>query len=72
MRLVVHMSDATCTHPNGNAHVYLAGSGTDTITVEATSLVAGTTYVSLVPGFVHSTEDGTANRAVTCYPLPVS
>jgi hypothetical protein len=72
MRLVVHMGDATCTHPNGNAHLYLAGVGTDTITVDATSLVAGTTYISIAPGFVRSADDGTANRAVACYPLPVS
>jgi hypothetical protein len=40
--------------------------------VEASSLLAGTTYISIVPGFVHSADDGTANRAVACYPLPVS
>jgi len=71
--LVVHAAgDSTCSTPNGNAHEYLAGIGTDTITTDATSLVAGTTYVSIASGFVKNAADGTENERVLCVAIAVS
>ena len=71
MQLVVHQSDSTCSNPQGNAHEYLAGVGTDTLTVDATSLVVGTTYISISPGFAKSADDGTAMVGVRCIPITV-
>jgi hypothetical protein len=46
--------------------------GTDTITTDATSLVAGTTYISIGSGFVNNAQDGTPNTAVGCTAISVS
>lgn len=71
--LVVHAAgDSSCSSPNGNAHEYLAGMGTDTITTDASSLVAGTTYVSIASGFVKNAGDGTENERVLCVAIAVS
>lgn len=72
MRVLVHGADSACRALSGNAHVYLAGQGTDTITVDATSLVAGTTYISVISGFVTSVDDGTPNRTARCVPVRVA
>lgn len=72
MQLVSHMTDSTCSSPNGNAHEYLSGVGTDTITVEATSLVVGTTYISISPGFVKNPVDGTPLKWVRCLGIAIS
>ncbi len=71
MQLVVHQSDSTCSNPQGNAHEYQAGVGTDTLTVDATSLVVGTTYISISPGFAKSADDGTPMAWVRCIPIIV-
>lgn len=85
MRLIVFGADASCSMPQGNAHEYLAGVGTDTITVDATSLAAGTTYILIGEGFVRDAADGTTFSAAAappngkpagfggiCFPIPVS
>jgi len=72
MRLIVYGADSTCGTPAGNAHAYLAGVGTDTITTDASSLVAGTTYVSIIGGFVLNAQDGAENTTVNCIGIPVS
>jgi hypothetical protein len=72
MSLVVYGSDPTCAVPAGNAHDYLAGAGTDTITTDATSLVAGTTYVTVHSGFVKNALDGTPNATAVCIPIQVT
>ena len=72
MQLVVHTTDSSCSSPAGNAHAYLAGVGTDTLTVDATSLVVGTTYISIAPGFAKAKADGKAMRWVRCFPLTVA
>lgn len=72
MQLVVFSGDSACSTPAGNAHQYLAGVGTDTLTVEASSLVVGTTYISVNPGFAKSAaSDGTAMAGVRCVPITV-
>lgn len=71
MQLVVHTTDSTCSSPKGNAQQFVAGVGTDTITVEATSLVVGTTYISISPGFVKAADDGKWLRSVPCLALQV-
>ncbi len=72
MQLVVHTTDSSCSSPNGNAHAYLAGVGTDTLIVDATSLVVGTTYISIAPGFAKAKADGKAMRWVRCFALTVA
>lgn len=72
MQLVVHTTDSTCSSPNGNAHEYLSGVGTDTITSDATSLVVGTTYISISPGFAKAADDGKAMRSVRCLAVKVT
>ena len=72
MQLVSHMSDSTCNAPNGNAHEYLSGVGTDTLRVEASSLVVGTTWISITPGFAKNPVDGTPMKWVRCIGIPIS
>jgi hypothetical protein len=72
MHLVVHMTDSTCSTPEGNAHVFLSGAGTDTLIVDATSLVVGTTYSSITPGFAKSRVSGKPMAWVRCLALPVT
>jgi len=72
MSLIVYGRDSSCSTPAGNAHEYLSGMGTDTITTDATSLVAGTTYISIGSGFVKNAQDGTPNPTVSCIAIPVS
>lgn len=72
MQLVVHTTDSSCSSSSGNAHAYLAGVGTGTLTVDATSLVVGTTYISIGPGFAKAKADGTAMRWVRCFALTVA
>ncbi len=72
MQLVVHTTDSTCSSPNGNAHEYLSGVGTDRITTDATSLVVGTTYISISPGFAKAADDGKAMRRVRCLAVKVT
>jgi len=67
----VHTTASTCSNPNGNAQKYLAGVGT-TITAEATSLVVGTTYISISPGFAKSAQGGIPMKAVACLALEVT
>ncbi len=64
MGLVVFGADRSGSTPQGNAHEYLAGVGTDTVTTDATSMASGTTYVSIASGFVRSAADGTPNAPV--------
>jgi hypothetical protein len=66
MNLIVYGDDATCQTPAGNGHRYLAGLGTRTVTVEATSLELGTTYIGVVSGFVEGHARPMPNRAVRC------
>ncbi len=71
MRLIVYGADSTCSTPQGNAHAYLSGMGTETITTDATSLVAGTTFISIASGFVKGAKADTENAAVTCVGISV-
>lgn len=66
MYLVVYGSDPTCAGPDGNSHMVLSGAGTATITLDATSLAAPTSYITLAPSFVTSVGTGVANEAVGC------
>jgi hypothetical protein len=72
MQLVVHTTDSTCSSPDGNAHEYLSGVGTTTLTVDVTSLVVGTTYISIAPGFAKGQADGKAMAWVRCLALEVT
>jgi hypothetical protein len=73
MNLIVFGADSGCSTPAGNAHEYLEGLGTDTITTDATSLVRGTTYIGIGAGFVKNVADGTFNTAaVSCLPISVT
>lgn len=72
MQLVVHTTDSSCSSPNGNAHEYLSGVGTDTLVVDATSLVVGTTYVSINPGFAKGKADGKPMSWVRCLAVQVT
>lgn len=71
MSLIVYGADRACSVPAGNAHEYLSGMGTDTITTDASSLVAGTTYISIGSGFVKSATGGAPNAPVACIPVSV-
>jgi len=71
MSLIVYGADSTCSTPAGNAHAYLAGMGTDTITTDATSLVVGTTYISIGSQFVRDAATGRENTPVVCVGIPV-
>ena len=71
MSLIVYGADRTCSTPAGNAHAYLAGRGTDTITTDATSLVVGTTYISIGTQFVRDAATGVENAPVVCVGIPV-
>jgi hypothetical protein len=73
MYLVVYGSDSTCRTPAGNGHAYLSGAGTPTITMgQVTSLVGGTTYITVASGLVRAAGAGKeANRAVACTPIAV-
>jgi hypothetical protein len=72
MYLVVFEADPSCSSPNGNAHYFISGMGTATVTVEASSIVAPTTYIAIAEGFVKSVADGTYNRAVGCTAVAIS
>jgi hypothetical protein len=61
LALIVFQGDGACSSPDGNGQDYLAGLGSDTVTVDASSLVPGTTYIAISPGFVRSVADGTRN-----------
>jgi hypothetical protein len=73
MYLVVYGSDSTCRTRAGNGHSYLTGAGTSTITMgQVTSLVLGTTYITVASGLVRAAGAGKeANRAVACTPIAV-
>jgi hypothetical protein len=65
--LVVFGADAGCTTPAGNAQSFVSGAGTATITATATSLIAGTTYITIASGWVTSSRDPTAlNKPLGC------
>lgn len=72
MYLTVYGPDPTCATPAGNAHYFIDGIGTATVTVEATSIVAPTTYIRIAEGFVRSVADGTLNRAVGCTAVSIA
>jgi hypothetical protein len=65
MDLVVYEGDPTCGTPNGNAHAYLSGNGTRTITAGASSLVAGTSYITIASGWAVSAT-GVPNTPLGC------
>lgn len=66
MRLVVFADDAACGGPDGNSHRVISGNGTSTLTLDATSLAAPTSYIILAPGFVKSVATGVENEPVGC------
>jgi hypothetical protein len=72
MYLTVFGADSACSVPQGNAHYFISGIGTATVTVEASSIVAPTTYIRIAPGFVRSVADGTYNQAVGCTAVAIS
>lgn len=71
MYLVVYGADSGCSRPDGNGQRFVAGGGSPTVTVEATSLVRGITYVTVSSGFVESTHGRVANRAQGCTAIRV-
>lgn len=74
MSLVVY-GDTTrgcSTAPQGGAHEYLSGIGTDTITTDASGLVGGTVYITVGDGFVRSAADGTPYRSTGCIHISVT
>lgn len=72
MRLVVFEDDPTCANPNGNSHEVISGNGTPTLTLDASSLKAPTTYIQIVMGFVRSVESGVENTTTPCTAVPTS
>jgi hypothetical protein len=66
MHLLVHGDDPTCAGPDGNGQYFLSGTGTPTVTLQATQLTPGTSYVSIVPGLVVAAGTGVENAAVAC------
>ena len=72
MRLVVFEDDPTCAGPDGNSHEVISGNGTPTLTLDASSLKAPTTYIQIVSGFVRSVESGVENTSTPCTAVPTS
>jgi hypothetical protein len=69
---VVYSGDAACSTPQGNAQYFISGMGTATVVVEASSLVAPTTYIGIAEGFVRGVADGTYNEVVGCTAVSIS
>lgn len=70
--LVVFGADPACGTPAGNSHMVITGAGTATLTLDATSLAAPTTYVSVVSGFATAVGAGAANETLPCTAVPTS
>lgn len=72
MQLVFYGADSTCLSPLGNAHQFVSGLGTDSLTLDAVNLVVGTTYISISPGFVKGAAGDEAAAAVPCLAVIVN
>lgn len=72
MYLAVFEDDATCGSANGNSHRVISGAGSPTLTLDATSLTAPTSYIIIVPGFVTSAGSGTPNERSGCIAVPTA
>ena len=72
MQLVFYRADSTCASPSGNAHQFLSGLGTNTVTLDAPDLVVDATYISILPGFVKGAARGEAVTAVPCTAVMVT
>lgn len=72
MYLVVYGDDPSCGTPVGNSHRVITGSGTPTLTLDATSLARPTSYITLAPGFVTSADPSAPSEPVGCTAVATS
>jgi hypothetical protein len=72
MYLVVYGSESSCETPAGNSHEFRSGVGTPTVTLDATSLAAGTTYITIASGFVRGVHGAIDNAPLGCTAIDVS
>ncbi|MEO6121721.1 MAG: hypothetical protein ABIW46_08460, partial [Acidimicrobiales bacterium] len=70
--LVVYGADPACDGPDGNGQRVISGSGTPTLTLDASSLGAPVSYVTLAPGFVTAVGSGTPSGPVGCTAVPTA